>query len=186
MDSGTESTCSVKLASPHHPAMPGGSRGEMLVGEERARHRLSAAQPKVDRRALEEASKTLGIAARVWKLKMATGHCPVAKRMHTRGQWPSDKCLDCGQVETAEHVWVCPKRRSAWQKALTAIQDRLSSLHSDATLTKAFVSTLHVLRKDSVPTASCRSQLLNKAARDQQHIGLHRTMLGEISTCWGQ
>ena len=44
----------------------------------------------------------------------------------------------------------------------------------------------HALAKGSGPTASHSSQLLNKAARDQRRIGLHRTMLGEMSTCWGQ
>ena len=100
----------------------------------------------MDRSNLGIVSKQVGIATRVWKLKHATGHCGVAERMHLRNQWPTDKCLECGAVETVEHVWTCPARDGKWDDIITSTRSHLSKDGTDRRITEAFTTTLAYLR----------------------------------------
>ena len=155
-------------------------RADRHWADKRARHNAPASQPKVDGNNLSKVSKQIGIATRVWKLKHATGHCGVAERMKLRNQWPTDKCLDCGEVETAEHVWRCNARNAQWNNALTTIRQHLSKDGTSERMSEAFMTTLAQLRSTGQRTSLPRG-LIGRAVKEQRRIGLHRTLLGEIS-----
>lgn len=158
-------------------------RAQQYWCAKRARHGEPAAQPKVDRKPLAKASKQVGMATRVWKVKHATGHCGVAERMKKRNQWPTEKCLDCGQTETVEHVWRCRGRDARWQQAIKNVAIYLRKAYTDQTIAETFILTLRYLRRGHRPPAAPTDRL-RKAIRDQRRIGLHRTILGELSIHW--
>ena len=161
-------------------------RSQRYWSTRHSRHQPGIIQPPIARRSLAQATKSLHPAARIWKLKHATGRCAVAQRMKLRGQWPSDLCIKCGELESTSHVWTCRHRRRDWKTSSDKLRAYLLREYTDRDLQRAFLSTLQSLLADERPTTDDFNPKLRRAINAQYKIGLDRTMVGEISTHWGR
>jgi len=71
--------------------------------------RLSAgAFNLVDWDANEDAFKDFAPMFCLWATKHISGHCGVGRHMKLWGEWETDQCPCCKEVERMNHIMICP------------------------------------------------------------------------------
>jgi len=88
--------------------------------------RLSeAAFDLVDWDANKDAFKDFAPMFRLWATKHISGHCGIGRHMKLRGEWDTDQCPCCDEVERANHIVVCPdpNRQEVWSEAVDGLAD---------------------------------------------------------------
>jgi len=99
---------------------------------------------EVDWQLVGKALRTVPRTRRVFLSKHISGMCGVGKFMKRWGEWETDACPRCGQIEDAPHVWTCKGRgtEEIWMKSLAELERLLQKLNTDPNLTHIILTHL--------------------------------------------
>jgi hypothetical protein len=131
--------------------------------------------------ATELAMKSIPHSRRRWITKHVSGECGVSSVLVRRGFKTSDTCVRCGNVETAEHVWLCQHEEATatWEASILDLSKWLLSNKADPLITAELCTGLLAWQHQSD-----FSSFNTHTWKQQNAVGWRVAFEGCLATSW--
>lgn len=110
-------------------------------------------------------------------VKLRSSWLPTQSKLKRR-EGISDKCVQCGNRETNDHIWVCPHRLGHHINFQHRLTSKLAHWKTDPRIIDEITTAINALQNDMViPITSI-------AGLHQKHIGWHNLFRGFFARSW--
>jgi len=139
----------------------------------------------VDWEAIEDAFKDFAPMFQLWATKHISGHCGVGRHMKLRGEWETDQCPCCEEVERTNHIVICPDpiQEKVWDEAVDGLAEWFVSTKIDPDIVSCICDTLRV-QEVKVKFATFAPNTIAELAGEQDEIGWLSFTEGRILARW--
>ena len=142
----------------------------------------------IDKRATEEAMRSLTKTRRVWATKWHFGQYAHGVNMKRWGRWGTDECPRCHKRETAAHLLRCMDKGSGdrWETAVKDLENWMKRKGTAPEIVRVFMEGIRKWRSPLWHPASRPRNFMGilEAAGNQEKVGWERLFYGELAIGW--
>ena len=108
----------------------------------------------------------------LWVTKHVSGHCGVGQHMKLRGEWDSDQCPCCEEVEHPPHMVVCEDsdQVEVWEEAVTNLAEWFVATKTDPAIMECVCDAL-TPRSTTMKFADFASDSIIDVVEEQDEMG---------------
>jgi hypothetical protein len=139
----------------------------------------------IDWDATGAAIKTIPRSKQQWLTKHCSGFCSVGRMAKLIGLRPTDECPRCGEVESAEHVWLCkqPDADHLWENSMEELRVCLRTIQTPITTINAIIDGLQWWQRGENTQFNTTTDA-GKAGAAQNDVGWKHFFEGRPHKIW--